>query len=548
MQHASARSRRSQRPNQLPRWALVCLATPAVLLIGGFYLWPVVTLVLESVTTDSVRRALTDPVLRRIVWFTTWQAVLSTSLTVIIGLVPAWLLARYEFTGRRTVTTLVIVPFVLPTVVVGAAFLALLPDSLDQSVTAILLAHIFFNVAVVVRGVGGFWEQLPVDLVAAARTLGASPQRAFRDVTLPLLAPAIYASASVVFLLTFTSFGVVRLLGGPANSTVEVEIWQRATRLGDVGVAAVLSIGQLVLVGVAVLWFSRLQRRRRVAFGLRPTNQRRRPASGRERVLVLVTAVAIVVAVCAPLISLVERSLRTGTGHSLAAWQAVFFGAEPGSARPTGPPVDAFGSLTVSLRFSIIAAAISVVIGGSASLAIVALGRSGRLIDVGVMLPLGTSAVTIGFGLLITFDHSPVDWRSAPWLIPLGHALVATPLVVRTVLPVLRSVDPQLRSAAATLGASPMRAWRETDLRFAAPALATGAAFAMAISLGEFGATSFLTRQGRATLPIAIDQLLARPGAALHAQGYVLATVLAALTFAVVGVVELSRRSGASRA
>ena len=123
-------------------------------------------------------------------------ALVSTALTVAVGLVPAWLLARYEFAGRRTITAMVTVPFVLPTVVVGAAFLALLPDSLDHSVTAILLAHVFFNVAVVVRGVGGLWEQLPGDLSAAARTLGAGPWRAMRDVTLPLLAPSITAAAS----------------------------------------------------------------------------------------------------------------------------------------------------------------------------------------------------------------------------------------------------------------------------------------------------------------------------------------------------------------
>jgi thiamine transport system permease protein len=115
-------------------------------------------------------------------------------------------------------------------------------------------------------------------------------------------------------------------------------------------------------------------------------------------------------------------------------------------------------------------------------------------------------------------------------------------------LPVLRSVDSGLRDAAATLGASPSRAWREIDLRIAARPLIVGAGFAMAVSLGEFGATSFLTRNGRETLPIAIERLLNRPGALLHAQGYVLATVLAALTFAVIGAVETVRLGEARRA
>jgi thiamine transport system permease protein len=529
--------------NRLPSAVIAALSAPAVVFLAGFYAWPVVALVRRAVTADSLRIALHDRSLREVLWFTTWQALLSTVLTLAVGLLPAWVLSRYEFVGRRWITALVTVPFVLPTVVVGAAFLALLPQSLDQSVAAILIAHVFFNVAVVVRGVGGLWEQLPGDLVAAARTLGASPVRAMREITLPLLAPAIAASASVVFLFTFTSFGVVRILGGPAHPTIEVEIWQRATRFGQIGVAAVVSIAQLIVLGVAVLWFARIQARRREAFGLRPLAERRKPRGARQRGIVAATCAAIVVAICVPLGALVERSMRAGEGsHSLTAWRSVFGDEKPLSRRPTSvSSLDPLASLFTSLRFMLIATIISVVLGGCVSLAIAAMGRSGRVLDTGVMLPLGTSAVTIGFGLVVAFSTAPIDWRAAPLMIPLGHALVATPFVVRVLLPTLRSIDARQRDAAATLGASPSRAWREIDLRVIRGPLLTGAGFAAAISLGEFGATTFLTRQGRATLPIAIEQLLSRPGTLLHAQGYVLATVLAVLTFTVIAFVEAVR-------
>jgi len=534
--------------NRLPGGVIAALAAPAIVFLAGFYAWPVVALVRRAVTANSARTTLHDGALRDVLWFTTWQAALSTLLTLAVGLVPAWVLSRYEFVGRRWVTALVIVPFVLPTVVVGAAFLALLPDSLDQSVAAILIAHVFFNIAVVVRGVGGLWEQLPGDLVAAARTLGAGPVRAMREITLPLLAPAIAASASVVFLFTFTSFGVVRILGGPAHPTIEVEIWQRATRLGQIGVAAVVSIAQLVVLGLAVLWFARIQSRRRHAFGLRPLDERSHPRGARQRAVVATTCAAIVIAICTPLGALFERSTRASGGtHSLTAWRAVFGNEQATLNRPSAASsLDPSASLFTSLRFMVIATVISVIVGGCVSLAIAALGRGGQLLDTGVMLPLGTSAVTIGFGLIVAFSTSPIDWRAAPLMIPLGHALVATPFVVRVVLPTLRAIDPRLRDAAATLGAAPTRAWREIDLRVIRGPLLTGAGFAAAISLGEFGATTFLTRQGRATLPIAIEQLLGRPGVLLRAEGYVLATVLAALTFAVIAVVEFAR--GARRA
>ncbi len=159
------------------------------------------------------------------------------------------------------------------------------------------------------------------------------------------------------------------------------------------------------------------------------------------------------------------------------------------------------------------------------------------------MLPLATSAVTIGLGMLITFDVAPVDWRASWWLVPVGHALVAVPFVVRICVGVLRSVDPAMTDAAATLGAPPVRAWRATVVPYLWRPLGVGAALAAAISLGEFGATSFLSRSGGETLPIAIEQLLGRTGTTLQAQGYVLATMLAAVTVVLVVVIEQAQSS-----
>ena len=141
------------------------------------------------------------------------------SLTLVVGIAPAYVLARFRFVGRRLLLGLLTAAFVLPTVVMGAAFSALLPDSLDRSIWAILGAHVVFNLAVVVRTVGAVWEHLPPDLEAAAATLGASPWRVFREITLPLLRPALTAAGAIVFLFTFTSFGVIRILGtaGPAD-------------------------------------------------------------------------------------------------------------------------------------------------------------------------------------------------------------------------------------------------------------------------------------------------------------------------------------------
>jgi thiamine transport system permease protein len=232
--------------------------------------------------------------------------------------------------------------------------------------------------------------------------------------------------------------------------------------------------------------------------------------------------------------AMVRASLRIGDHWTVTAWRLRDRAARPGAS--TG--IDPLASLVRSGEFALTATIMSVVLGALAALAIVALRRRGRLLDIGLMLPLATSAVTIGLGVLITFDHAPFDWRSSTWLVPVGHALVAIPFVVRTVLPVLRTVPDGWRDAAATLGASPIRSWWSIDVVTLRRPLVVAAGFAAAISLGEFGATTFLTRSGRETMPIAINRLLGRAGGVPRAQAFVLATILAAATAAV--IVELS--------
>ncbi|MGH9084346.1 MAG: ABC transporter permease, partial [Acidimicrobiales bacterium] len=247
---------------------------PPVAFLAVFFVWPVANIIGEGLRADEgwdlrgVGDVLGDPALRGVAWFTLWQAAASTVVTLALALPAAHVLARYEFRGRRALRALVAVPFVLPTVVVGAAFLALLGPrgplgvDLDDSVWAILLAHAFFNHSVVVRTVGGLWESLDPRTEEAARVLGASRWRALREVTLPALRPAIASSATIVFLFTFTSFGVVRILGGTAHATLEVEIYRQTATLLDLPVASVLALLQLAAVGALLVVQDHLERRR----------------------------------------------------------------------------------------------------------------------------------------------------------------------------------------------------------------------------------------------------------------------------------------------
>ncbi len=527
--------RRRDRLNGLPRWFVAAVALPPLGFLLVFYVWPFGTLAWRGLSVQAIVDTLGRPATWRVLWFTTWQAVASTALVMALGLAPTWAISRFRFPGRRALLSLLTAVFVLPTVVVGAAFVALLPDSLDRSIWAILGAHVVFNLAVVVRTVGAVWEQLPSDLDHAAATLGASPGRVFRHVTLPLLRPAMAAAGAIVFLFTFTSFGVIRVLGTPGTTTIEVEVWRRTTQLGDIGGAAVLSVLQLVVLASLVVWSARSQRRYTRMIDLRGSAERL-PPTGRQRWTVAISVGAASIAVTMPLFALIERSLRTDGSYSLAAWRSL----GDDEIRPgLRLGIDPLGALRTSATTAVWATVFAVAIGAMAVVAITALGRSGKLLDTGLMLPLGTSAVTIGFGMLITFDTDPVDWRASWWLVPVGHALVAVPFVVRSALGVVRSIDPDLRAAAATLGAPPVRAWASTTLPFLRRPLATGAGLAAAISLGEFGATSFLSRSGSDTLPIAIERLLGRTGRLFQAQAFALSSILAAATIAIVLLVDL---------
>ncbi|WP_425443709.1 ABC transporter permease [Streptomyces pini] len=543
---------------------LALAAVPAVFL-ALFFVYPVAAITARGLydggrwRPDRIAAVLTDPDIVGVVWFTLWQAVASTALTLLLALPGAYVLARLDFPGRRMLRAAVTVPFVLPTVVVGSAFLALLGRGglldqwwgvrLDTGVTAILLAHVFFNYAVVVRIVGGLWAQLDPRQEEAARVLGAGRWTAWRTVTLPALVPSVAAAALMVFLFTFTSFGVVQILGGPRYATLEVEIYRQTAQLLDLPTAAVLTLLQFAAVAALMAFHSRALRRRRTALGLvDAARTARRPRGAGQRALLAGVLVQIAVLLLAPLAVLAERSLSGPDGYGLHHYRALG-SADAAGGTFTVAPLEAVGN---SLAYAATATAVALAVGIPAAVALTLRGpggRAGRLLrglDALLMLPLGTSAVTVGFGFLIALDAPPLDLRSSWILVPLAQALVGIPFVVRTLLPVLRAVDVRLREAAAVLGASPPRVWREVDLPLVRRALLVAAGFAFAVSLGEFGATVFIARADAPTLPVAVARLLGRAGEASYGQAMALSTILMLLCAATLLALEGARtdRSG----
>ena len=527
---------------------IALIALPSAFL-AIFFLWPLLSILgaglFDGIRPDlsAIGGTLTDRRLVGAAWFTLWQALGATALSLGLGLPVAYVFTRYRFPGKNALSALFTVPFVLPTVVVAAAFLAIAGDGgllgadLSGTIWIVLAAHAFYNVPVVVRTVGSLWRHLDPDLENAARTLGASRWRAFTTVALPQLRPAIAAAASIVFLFTFTSFGVVLLLGAPHLTTIEVEIYRHTALLLDLPTAAVLALAQLIAVAVVLGLYARHQERRIDATRLRPARDTERRPRGRERWLVAGVLGAAIAFLVGPMVVLGARSLETADGIGLNAYRTL--GAADGV-------VDAGAAVANSLGYAVAATVMAVALGMAAAAVVVhRKGRMSRWFDTLLMLPLGTSAVTLGFGFIVALDW-PVDLRASIVLVPIAHALVAMPLIVRIVTPVMRSASQRLREAAAVLGAGPVRAWREIDLPLAARAAAVGAAFAFAVSLGEFGATAFVARPGSPTIPVAIFRLLGRPGASNFATAMALSVLLVAITTIAVIAVQRIRPPGSA--
>jgi thiamine transport system permease protein len=527
-----------------------------VIFLGTFFFYP-----LSKITQLSFGRidggflsgmweVINSPTISKVVGFTFKQAFLSTVLTLVVGLPGAYLFGKFQFRGKKILRALTGVPFVMPTLVVAAGFYALLgpngwvnqilmrilaleapPIQFVNSFAAIITAHVFYNTTIVLRVVGDYWSRLDPRLEGAARVLGANRWKTLWEITIPLLLPAIAASALLVFIFDFTSFGVVLVLGGPLFSTLEVEIYYQTISLFNLPLAATLSLLQIGFTLILTILYTRLtsQINRPVELSSREKSQRSL-VSPRNRILAGSFIVLLLIFLLSPLASLGIKSFSgsdPGSPVTFSFYSAL--GENPRESLFYVPPTTALG---VSLGYGLITVVLSLALGLPAAWALAKknLTLIDKILDPVLMLPLGTSAVTLGLGFLVALDTPPLNLRTSPLLVPIAHTLVAFPFVVRSLAPALASIQPKLKQAAAVLGASPRRITREIDLPLIGRALLVAATFAFTISIGEFGASSLITRPEYPTVPVVIYRLLSRPGAMNYGQAMALSTILMVTT------------------
>jgi thiamine transport system permease protein len=512
------------------RWLPHLCGLLATTFLFIFFAYPLTVILQRGLSITAFTEVLQNPYYLERFLFTLYQALLSTLLTVLLGLPSALLFARYTFPGKRLLRTAFTIPFVMPTVVVAIGFLTLvgprglLEINLRDTFFLLLLAHVFYNYALVVRIVGAYLEGQGTRLREAASLLGAGRWRTLFSITLPIAMPAILAAATLVFIFCFTSFGVILLLTpSPEFATLEVEIYRLTVRLLDLEGSSVLVVLQLLTLTLLTFVYTKLQAR--VSVTLKNQGGLEQP-KGLTRVWLGINFFVAFMLILSPLVALSINAFISQDRLSLANFQSLT------EAPRTIGFAGAGQAVINSLRFAFSSTLLSLVIGFAFAYAVV---RGGwKWLDGLSLLPLATSAVTLGFGYLLAFPAL----RTNPWGLTLAHTLIAFPFVTRSLLPALRSLPTNILGAAATLGASPLRLLFRVELPLLRPSLITAASFAFAISLGEFGATLVIQSERYATLPIAIADRLGRPGTANYGGALALAFILMSVTAAVMLVLE----------
>lgn len=520
-----------------------------------FFFFPLSKILSLTFNSSVFADETTMDITRRAIGFTFYQAILSTLFTFILGFPSAILFACFDFPGKPFLRALTAIPFMLPTVVVAAAFNSLLGPrgfafflssffasssfQFQGTLTAILVAHVFYNTTIIIRIVGSALSRLDPKLEHAARSLGAGSFHTWWHVIFPLLRPSILSAALLVFLFDFTSFGVILLLGGTNFSTLEVEIYLRVLKLPNLPLAALLSVIQLIFTLVISFFYSRMLAQTSTQTAPRFSTSRS-PKTIREKIFVATFAILLSSFFFLPLASLPLRSFtrleadrgdraQVQYGPTVDYYQELFINRR-GSLFYVPP----FQATINSLGFASLTVLFSLLLGFPVAFALAKPTFLEKILDPLILLPLGSSAVMLGLGFIITFGRA----LASPIFIPIAHTLIAFPFVVRALQPAIASIPERLRHAAYMLGASPFRVWQTVDFPILRRATLTAATFAFTVSLGEFGATLLLSRPELPTIPVAISRFLSQPGGLNYGQAMAMSTILMGVTILGILIIE----------
>jgi thiamine transport system permease protein len=459
-------------------------------------------------------------------------------VTLIVATPGAYLLYRRSFPGQGLVKALITVPFVLPSIVVAVGFtvfrnahdfwIELGFTFLSDPIYWIIAAHVFVNYSIAVRTIGGVWASLDSEIEEAAELDGAGRLKSLLAVSLPQLRPAIFSAAALVFLFSATSFGIVLVLGGGQVQTIETAIYFSATQFLDLEGAAGLVLVQTLITAAAFMVGSSLAKG---TVGLEQVSEGapKPRVDVRDLPAAVVTFVIVVGLLVMPMLLVLVEAFRVGDGFGLQNFENL--GTRGARDLLNMSVADAAVN---SLRNMVVASGIAFVLGTLVSWLMVRTRH--KVLDLLFLVPLGVSSVVLGFGFLVSFDADWFALRSSWLIVPLAQALIALPMVIRLVYPALVSIGKEPIEQASLDGASSFATWRFVESGMIKGVLLTALGYAAIISVGEFGASSFLAYGSEGTIPTLLFRLIARPGE----QNYGMAMAVSAILIVFVWLVMLS--------
>lgn len=515
---------------------LALWAAPLLFVAVLFYL-PLGRILGLGISSDWVE-ILMQPDVSEAIWFTLWQAALSTVICLILGIPGAYILYRRKFLGQRFIRALITVPLVLPTIIVAIAF----SNFRDlPAIPVIIAAHVFVNYSITVRTIGGVWATMDNETEEAAELAGAGRFRTLVSISLPQLKPAVVSAAALTFLFCSTSYGIILIVGGGLVHSIETEIAQAAVQQLDLAKASALALFQTVLTIVA---FTISENIVKTSIGIEQVDEGapKPHIDSRDWAAVAFTVLPILILITAPLVLVMTKAFTFDGDLSLQNFANL---AGRGDRQLLNISV---GQATLNtLRNVAISSTLAVGLGTLVAwlLSRPSKTRTQRLLqksmDVLFLLPLGISSVVLGFGFLISFGAGPIPLRESWLVIPLVQALMALPLVIRLVYPALLSIGNDHREAASTAGANASQTWWHIESQMIRNVILTAIGYSLVVSIGEFGAASLLAYGDQATLPTVLYALISRPGETNYGMAMAVSASLILLTLAMVFAVSLRK-------
>ncbi len=513
-----------------------------LLFVAVLFYWPLGSIIGVGLSGDWLQ-TLVAPQVSSAIWFTLWQAALSTAICIVLGIPGAYVLYRKRFSGQKLLRAIITVPLVLPTIVVAISFSSFrgLPPIL-----LIIVAHVFVNYSIAVRTIGGVWATIDNETEEAAELAGAGRFRTLISITLPQLKTAVVSAGALIFLFCATSYGIILILGGGLVNSVETEIASAATLFLDLPKAAALAILQTLLT-IAAFAFS--ESITKGAIGIEQVDEGgpRPQLDKRDWLATAVTFTTIALLTLMPiLVVLVRAFVHADGGLGLANFVNL-----AGRGDRDLLNISVGQAALNTLRNVSISTTISITLGTFSAYLLSRPIRGkrvfaqkfvNRVLDIGLLLPMGISSVVLGFGFLITFGGGPLPLRSSWLIVPLVQALMALPLVIRLVYPALISIGNDHREAASTAGANAGQTWWHIESRMIRTVIVTAIGYALVVSIGEFGAASLLAYGDQATLPTVLYALISRPGSTNYGMAMAVTAILISMTFVLVSAVSFRKK------